>query len=494
MTGAIDRGWILAGVAVLSLLLLGASANGAVRKVPQKYPTIQAAVDAANPGDKIEVSKKKNFENVTVSTPRLVIKGVKRGVIVDGYLEPGGHGRQFEINANRVRIANLELRNGSGIDCNASDRCVASKVRFTGQSQSDCFYSAGDRAQVLRSNLGACDDRGVEIYGHKSRVLNNTIRLTNSDCIYLATADDVVVRGNVIRNCEDGDGIEAGGDNALIEANRIANVDGSLIFATGPDARILRNRGSGAAAVCFFVVSDKGRVQGNSASACDGGLEYFGQNPKIIGNRLANLNGTGIDFDCATSCGNAVLKNNVVRSAYSDHYGIDASVSFGAGSALIQGNLVVDAADTAFNLLLNDARVLGNTARSSAYEHEEVFYLAGENVKMKRNKAIGGGGDGFYISGDDNLLEDNVARKNYGDGFEIGMYSENRVIGNVALRNGADGIENRGAQTILRGNRASGNRRDCANDGTIASKKRNRCADGSNFNKEGTARQSERHG
>jgi hypothetical protein len=40
---------------------------------------------------------------------------------------------------------------------------------------------------------------------------------------------------------------------------------------------------------------------------------------------------------------------------------------------------------------------------------------------------------------------------------------------------------------VLRKNRASGNHRDCANDGTIATKQGNKCADGSNFNLPGTA-------
>ena len=40
--------------------------------MPQEYPTIQEAVDAANPGDEIAISKKNNFENVTVPTANLL--------------------------------------------------------------------------------------------------------------------------------------------------------------------------------------------------------------------------------------------------------------------------------------------------------------------------------------------------------------------------------------------------------------------------------------
>lgn len=297
-----------------------------MRKVPQKYPTIQAAVDAANPGDSIEISKKKNFEHVTVSTPRLVIKGVKPGVVVDGYLEAIGHGNQFDISANRVRVANLELRHGYGIDCNASERCVAERVRFTGQSHDDCFYSGGDRAQVLRSTLTACGDNGVHMNGNKGRIVGNTIRLADSQCVYV-NADDVVVRNNVVRNCEDGDGISVTGDNARIVGNRIANVDGDLIDVSGTGGKVLRNRASAAYGDCFYLYGDRSRAEGNRGSDCDEGLYISGSNVKAIGNRLSGMDSTAMYVGCSGACSKAVVQDNIVRNAFDDGYGLEVYVA-----------------------------------------------------------------------------------------------------------------------------------------------------------------------
>lgn len=488
-----SRGFVtVLAAATLSLLLVSASAQGAVRKVPKQYPTIQAAVDAANPGDSIEVSKKRNIEHVTVSTPRLVIKGVKPGVVVDGFVEGVGNNHQFNINANRVRIANLELRHGLGINCNASDRCVASKVRFTGYSGGNCFFSSGNRAQVRRSTLSACGFNGVEIIGNNARVIRSTIRLTNQDCNSIV-GDGAVVGSNKIRSCEDGEGVEIQGDNARVEGNRFASTGSTFVYVHGGnDAKVLRNRGVGGWDYCYYLEGDRMRAQGNLASACYHGFYMSGRNPKAIGNRISNGTEDGFEIYCSVACAKVEVKNNVARHLANHADGFYVYVG-GPGVPLIQGNQVVNASGMGFYLYLpNGGRVVNNTARDVGWEHEEAFTLDAGNVTFKRNKAIGAGGDGFYILGDENLIEDNVARKNHEDGFEVSTYTGNRLIGNVAQKNKADGIENLGTDTVLRRNRASGNRRDCANSGTIAVKQRNRCADKSNFNQPGALRDASR--
>ena len=83
--------------------------TGVTRHVPQEYPTIQAAVDAASPGDLVLVDKGVYREEVTVTTPSIVIRGVDRNeTIVDGEFV---RGNGIAIYADAVAVENMTARN-----------------------------------------------------------------------------------------------------------------------------------------------------------------------------------------------------------------------------------------------------------------------------------------------------------------------------------------------------------------------------------------------
>jgi plastocyanin len=86
-----------------------ADASGAVRRVPGQYPSIQSAVDAANPGDLVLIGPGIYREEVTVTTPSLTIRGLDRNAtIVDGEFV---RGNGIAVLADGVAIENLTARN-----------------------------------------------------------------------------------------------------------------------------------------------------------------------------------------------------------------------------------------------------------------------------------------------------------------------------------------------------------------------------------------------
>ncbi|HKY13806.1 MAG TPA: right-handed parallel beta-helix repeat-containing protein [Microthrixaceae bacterium] len=86
--------------------------TGSTIAVPGDHETIQAAVDAAEPGDLVLVSPGVYKEEVTVETEDIVIRGTDRNeVIIDGeFLRDNA----IKVFSNGVAVENLTVRNANG--------------------------------------------------------------------------------------------------------------------------------------------------------------------------------------------------------------------------------------------------------------------------------------------------------------------------------------------------------------------------------------------
>jgi hypothetical protein len=95
----------------------GIAGADTTRNVPADYPTIQAAVDAAEPGDLVLIDEGVYEEAVVVQTENLVIRGTDRNkVIVDGNFDEAKE-NGFMIFGDGVAVENLTVRNfvGNGV-------------------------------------------------------------------------------------------------------------------------------------------------------------------------------------------------------------------------------------------------------------------------------------------------------------------------------------------------------------------------------------------
>ena len=109
----------MAGVIVVDATSSASTLNTPVRpskyailRVPEDYPTVQAAVNAAQPGDLVSIAPGVYHESVTVRTPDITIRGRDRNSVImegDFKLDDG-----FEVLADNVVIENMTARHYVG--------------------------------------------------------------------------------------------------------------------------------------------------------------------------------------------------------------------------------------------------------------------------------------------------------------------------------------------------------------------------------------------
>jgi len=91
---------------LLAWIIIPAAAD--TIQVPQEYPTIQAAVNAAGAGDIIEVGSGTYLENVIVNKTVTIKGDSATTTIVDG----SGKDMVFNIQEDNVELSDLTIRNG----------------------------------------------------------------------------------------------------------------------------------------------------------------------------------------------------------------------------------------------------------------------------------------------------------------------------------------------------------------------------------------------
>ena len=198
------------------------SATGKVRHVPVDYPTIQAAVDAASPGDLVLVGRGVYREEVTVTTPSLVIRGIDRNeTIIDGEFV---RGNGVTVLADAVAVEIMTARNA-----------ILNGFFWTGVT--------GFRGSFLTAyNNG---DYGIYAFGSKDGVFEDSYASGSPDSgFYIGQCYPcrIVIRNVVAeRNGLGYSGTNAGGQLYLVSSiwrnNRAGIVPSSLDVELDPPQR-----------------------------------------------------------------------------------------------------------------------------------------------------------------------------------------------------------------------------------------------------------------
>lgn len=220
----------------LSVCLVGVAdlAFGAVINVPGDQPTIQAAIDAADPGDVINVAAGTYAENLVIDKSDLRLQGANaKTTIIDGH----DAGRVLWIDSqSNVEIENFTLKNGAGtgedfdgggILVNDSDHIAINSNIITGNQVSGGSNDDGGGITVLRCAAP------FQISGNT--ITNNSAgNWGGGICIQNSTG--LTIERNYIAKNQAGVGAGVSlydNSSALFSNNRIASNQGTGIYIDG---------------------------------------------------------------------------------------------------------------------------------------------------------------------------------------------------------------------------------------------------------------------
>jgi hypothetical protein len=230
---------------ILTGVLASGGAAAETLAVPGQFTSIQAAIDAAADGDRIEVGDGTYPESLLiVRRADLDLVAVGAAVIDAAGLEVGILVRK----SRGIRIKGFKILDPSddGIRVAGSEAIVlaSNRIKSPGDDCIELDETVDDtptrRVRVDRNTLVRCGSHGVHVDANRVRVEDNRINRTESDGIELGDGRHQKVLRNTVLRAGD-DGIEVQTRAVLLHRNRVSRSRDDGIQLTGNGNRLTRN-------------------------------------------------------------------------------------------------------------------------------------------------------------------------------------------------------------------------------------------------------------
>lgn len=284
------------------------------------FDSLQAAVDAAEPGDTIRLEGRFD-ERVAVDTPNLTLEAVERdGAVIDG----GESGTVVELTADDVTLEGVWIRE-SGHDKGADDSGVLvngsnatlSELRVT-EIAFGIWIGDTEDVTVEDSVVAGREDvqtvqrgNGIHLWETSDAEISNNSITTVRDGIYYQWAEGVHAEGNAMWDMRYGVHYMYSNDNHLEDNTAFDNDVGfALMVSKGltlEDNVAVNNDGTSGHGILVKDVEDSELV-GNEVVGNGNGLYVYNAQDNRIADNLVLENAVGVHATAGSS--NAVVAGN----------------------------------------------------------------------------------------------------------------------------------------------------------------------------------------
>ena len=280
--------------------------------VPQDYPTIQAAINAAGAGDTIHVSPGTYHENVIVNKTVTIIGASSTNTIVDGDQKE----TVFKVQADDVEISQLTIRNGGsryyGVYIYLEEGISGVTVRNNKIMNNvvGVFMSYGTGSTIEGNLLSSNSMYGVDVKNLGSNTIRKNTISQSAYGIEISDSPNNQVTNNTVSDCSYGVYVAYSNSNN-VSANTLSGNSWNLYFVNSNSSIVGDNKVLGGASGIQIMRSENNAAFRNAISESSYGiyLGYCGAN--TINDNAVSLNDWGIDLYYTTG---STIKQNLIAA------------------------------------------------------------------------------------------------------------------------------------------------------------------------------------
>jgi len=268
------------------------STNSIIR-VPEDYPTIQEAVNAAKPGDTVLVSSGTYYESIFIDKPISLIGEDKEKTIIKGDGFPPWE--IVQISSTGVRVSGFTIGNPDvdeplrpGILLDNSTNCIISENIVI-----NCFFGIW-----LRS------------FSSNNTIENNILRMNYVGIVLQDSFGNLIMNNTSISNERFGLSLMSSNDNILANNTLNFNREDGIALFNSNNNKLVNNT--------LILNGREGIKVENSA------------HNKIVNNVLSE-NVRGIEIAGGDSIGNKIIQNNIqgnIKLGIDSHVNVDATLNW----------------------------------------------------------------------------------------------------------------------------------------------------------------------
>ena len=408
------------------------------------YVNIQEAIDAAVPGDIIEVQSGTYSENVNVTkqlTLRCVDISAKKPVV-----DAGQEGNAITISADGITLEGFNVTNslGSGAEVWAGIKVTSTGNTITGNTafnnENGILLAYFDN-NTIKGNDAIHNIYGIRLKGSNDNEIATNNLSSNNYGIFLTSSDGNNIRGNDANSNDFGILLESSvgnvlGSNLMHEnsynfgANGDNDVDTSnlvgskpIYYFVGVSGRVIDPSSNVGTIYCIDCnnLTVEGLTLGNNFH----GIYLYNTTSSILKDNILSDNQYGIVL--ADSYNNTVMGNNVSNN------GEDGIVLDSSEDNAIEGNYILENDGFGLSVTKSD---YNSIISNNASRNEKGFFLFRSSHNQILMNCLAENSFGIHLKSSwINDVIDNKVVRNY-NGVRLESSIENNVSGNEIIENG----------------------------------------------------------